>query len=68
MNELHLFTKLNSLPLNLKEEVGDFIDFLLSKKQNSVVKKQPVFGIAKGQFTVSQDFDEPLDDFKEYME
>jgi hypothetical protein len=30
-------------------------------------KKIPVFGCAKGQFRVSEDFDAPLDDFKEYM-
>ena len=30
-------------------------------------KKVPVFGCAKGQFHMAEDFDEPLEDFKEYM-
>ncbi|MDR3246902.1 MAG: DUF2281 domain-containing protein [Prevotellaceae bacterium] len=30
--------------------------------------KMPIFGCAKGQFVMSDDFDAPLDDFKEYME
>jgi hypothetical protein len=30
-------------------------------------KKTPVFGCAKGQFRMSEDFDEPLEDFNEYM-
>jgi hypothetical protein len=30
-------------------------------------KKTPVFGCAKGQFHMAEDFDAPLEDFKEYM-
>ncbi|WP_414551617.1 type II toxin-antitoxin system Phd/YefM family antitoxin [Anabaena sp. CCY 0017] len=32
------------------------------------VKRRPTFGSAKGLVTISDDFDEPLEDFKEYME
>ena len=32
-----------------------------------VQKKTPVFGYAKGKYTMSADFDEPLEDFKDYM-
>ncbi|OAV66028.1 hypothetical protein Barb6_02696 [Bacteroidales bacterium Barb6] len=32
------------------------------------VKRTPVFGCAKGQFQMADDFDAPLEDFKEYME
>jgi len=28
---------------------------------------KPVFGCAKGQFKMTPDFDEPLEDFKDYM-
>lgn len=34
----------------------------------SPVKRHPKFGSAKGLITMSDDFDEPLEDFKEYME
>jgi len=30
-------------------------------------EKRPVFGCAKGQFWMSDDFDAPLEDFAEYM-
>ena len=30
-------------------------------------EKKPVFGCAKGQFRMSEDFNEPLEDFKDYM-
>jgi hypothetical protein len=51
----------------LKSELNDFIDFLLSKSNKRNNKKQPKFGSGKGKIYVSSDFDEPLDDFKEYM-
>lgn len=67
MEHAHLYTKINSLPKDLKSQVSDFIDFLLSKKKETSHKKKPVFGCAKGQIYISPDFDEPLEDFKEYM-
>ena len=33
----------------------------------SPVKGRPQFGSAKGLVTISDDFDEPLEDFKDYM-
>ena len=33
----------------------------------SPVKRRPLFGSAKGLITISDDFDEPLEDFKDYM-
>ena len=67
MEHIQLYTKINSLPNDLKSEVNDFIDFLMTKKQKEVVKKKPKFGCVKGQIYISPDFDDPLDDFKDYM-
>lgn len=67
MEHIQLYTKFNYLPADLKTEVNDFIDFLLSKRKKQIKKKQPVFGCAKGKIFISPDFDEPLDDFKDYM-
>ncbi len=67
MSGLSLHTKFDALPQNMKQEVADFIDFLIEK---SVAKKKivtPTFGSAKGKIKMSADFDEPLDEFKEYM-
>ena len=68
MNEQLLFKKLNNLPEHLKAEVLDFVEFLLAKQQkNQPQAAKPKFGSAKGQFKMSDDFDAPLDDFKEYV-
>lgn len=66
------FQKYNYLPLELRKEVADFIEFLVQKyqqKQGIVTppKRPSNFGSAKGLITISEDFNEPLEDFKEYM-
>lgn len=65
MEQVQLLYKINSLPNDIKSEVNDFIDFLMTKKE--IKKKKPKFGCAKGQIYISPDFDEPPDDFNEYM-
>jgi hypothetical protein len=63
MNSLSIYTKLETLPKNLKQEVVDFIDFLLQKSSAKKNKIIPQFGSAKGKIQMSPDFDEPLDAF-----
>jgi len=67
MTDLQLYTELSALPTDLKKEVQDFIEFLKTKakKQNPIKKRE--FGSAKGFFKMRDDFDEPLEDFKDYM-
>lgn len=67
MKHIHLYNKINFLPENLRSEVNDFIDFLLSKKPKKDKEVIPQFGCLKGQIVIDDDFDAPLDDFKEYM-
>ncbi len=69
MTDIQLYTKISSLPDHLKLVVIDFIDFLESKKEisKSNSKKPRVFGYAKDSIVIKPSFDEPLDDFKEYM-
>ena len=43
----------------------DFIEFLEQKYKK---RATPKFGSGKGTFKMMPDFDEPLDDFKEYTE
>ena len=62
-----LNTKLETLPKNLKQEVLDFIDFLLEKSSKRKKKVIPQFGSAQGKIKMSANFDEPLDDLKDYM-
>ena len=67
MDNLLLYTKLRKLPENLKTEVLDFIDFLLNKSGKPKNNSSPKFGSGRGMFVMKDDFDEPLEDFKEYM-
>ena len=68
MTTTQLCKKLDALPDSLKREVDDFVDFLILKSKNKASFNAPKFGSAKGFYKMADDFDEPLDDFKEYME
>ncbi len=61
---------LQTLPPTLREEVFHYIDFLrmrmVTKVENKKVKKRHA-GTLKGEVVFSDDFDEPLEDFEEYM-
>ena len=67
MDSSLLYSKLSALPEKLKKEVEAFIDYLLSKKEDNNKKHKPKFGSAKGLFVIHPGFDEPLEDFKDYM-
>ncbi|TAH22137.1 MAG: DUF2281 domain-containing protein [Cytophagales bacterium] len=61
------------LPQNLKQEVLDFIYFLLAKydiqvptKPEEPTKRHSYFGNAKGEVIMHDNFDEPLEEFAEY--
>jgi hypothetical protein len=61
--------KLEEVPQEKLTEVHDFIEFILlrSKSRPKKKKKKRVFGSAKGLIKIAPDFDEPLEDFKDYM-
>lgn len=67
MTDIQLYTKLSGLPLNLKSEVSDFIDFLKNKSMKSDNSKKRKAGKAKGLINMMDNFDDPIDGFKEYM-
>ena len=69
MTSLTLYTKLETLPSELKKEASDFIESLVQKNNAQKVykKAKPVFGSLKGKITLSEDFDTPLVVFNEYM-
>jgi len=70
MKHSTLYSQIESLPENLKNEVKNFVEFLLTKvhKNSGSPKNQRTPGVMKGKIILSSDFDKPLDDFKEYME
>lgn len=68
MTDIQLYTKLSELPSNLKSEVADFIDFLIyksKKRDNKNSKRQS--GKAKGLIKMKDNFDEPIEGFKDYL-
>ncbi|MCX6351761.1 MAG: DUF2281 domain-containing protein [Bacteroidetes bacterium] len=67
MTNLQMYSQFASLPSDLKKEVNDFIEFLKSKNKKSKKIKERQFGYAKDFFKMSEDFNKPLEDFKEYM-
>jgi hypothetical protein len=73
IDSFDILNKINMLSLPLAKEASDYIDFLLKEKNNKNSKqkikaKKPLkAGFAKGYFVMKPDFDEPLDDFQDYM-
>jgi hypothetical protein len=70
MKDEILLKQISMLPDALKKEVLDFVGYLLFKYQQKPLekpKKKPKFGSAKGMYIIADDFDAPLDDFKDYM-
>lgn len=65
MSDQLILEKVKHLPSPQKEQVLDFIEFLRLKYDK---RPRPKFGSGRGTFEMMPDFDEPLDDFKEYME
>lgn len=70
-NEQFLFQEIQTLPENLKQEVLHFVQFLKHKQTAAAEPETPPkkrkAGSAKGMFIMTEAFDEPLEDFAEYM-
>lgn len=74
MNTADLFVKINALPAELQKEVGALVDKLLKKLQKPCLpdrqaprKKERPLGMFKGKIHVADNFDAPLDDFKDHV-
>ncbi|WP_375443070.1 DUF2281 domain-containing protein [uncultured Nostoc sp.] len=70
-----ILEKLEELPESLQTEVLHYIEFLIEKHtknstEEKLTNKRRVAGTMKGMFVLPlpNDFDEPLQDMKEYME
>jgi hypothetical protein len=71
MNSADILAQYEKLPDNYKREAADFIEFLLNKsgKNDNGEKsgKRNGLGSLKGLIHMEDDFDEPLEEFKDYM-
>jgi len=62
MTDQHILLQLKQMPDDLKQEVLDFIGYLLMKHNlTQEGKHKPTFGSAKGKYSMKADFDEPLE-------
>ncbi|WP_338430197.1 type II toxin-antitoxin system VapB family antitoxin [Synechococcus elongatus] len=66
-----ILEKLEQLPESLQVEVLHYIEFLIDKqgKEHALAspKKKRQAGLLKGKIWMSDDFDAPLEDLKDYM-
>lgn len=65
-----IISKIESLPDYYQQEVLDFSEFLLFKvKQKACFENHSRggFGSRKGDYIMSENFDDPIEDFKEYI-
>jgi len=67
MTSTHLNIEINKLPISLRQEVAHFVEFLKLKNDLTYQPKEREYGFAKGKIKLSDDFDEPLDLFKDYV-
>ncbi|NOT84375.1 MAG: DUF2281 domain-containing protein [Methylococcaceae bacterium] len=62
-----LIEEIEQLPENKIAAIYDLIHYFRLGVTQEKPKKTPKFGCAKGVFKMADDFDEPLEDFKDYM-
>ncbi len=63
-----ILAQIQQLPEQLKQEVLHYVEFLQAKyNAQSRKPKNRKAGSAKGKYKLAPDFDQPLEDFKEYM-
>ena len=69
MTDIQLYKDIESLPEDLKNQLSDFVAFLKQKAKYSKKEKpkERKAGSLKGKIKMSDDFDEPLEGFKDYV-
>ena len=67
-----LISTLNKLPADLQIEILHYAEYLAAKYASAQAEtQQPIYrkaGAMKGMFTMTEDFDAPLEELKDYME
>lgn len=66
MSAIQLYTQLSSLPNELQKKVAEYISFLKFQSQKPS-KKGRIPGLAKGMISMKDNFDDPIEDFQDYM-
>jgi len=67
MADLQLYSQISFLPPDLKKEASEYVEFLKQTAQTKTKPTEHIFGYSKDFFKILPDFDEPLEDFKNYI-
>jgi hypothetical protein len=67
MGTFILVKEIETLPSKIQQEVFDFVEFIKVKYQQKQPLNEREFGFAKGKVKLHEDFDAPLDEFKDYI-
>lgn len=65
MTDAQLYSALLSLSPDLKKDVEEFLESMRSRTKPTILKRQ--LGCAKGLIELGPNFEEPLDDFPDYI-
>lgn len=67
MDTIQLYEKILKLTEQKKSKVADFIDSIESKPEEKTVKNKAKFGSGKNIFVMMANFEDPIEDFIDYM-
>jgi hypothetical protein len=67
MTNTTLYSKISTLPKPIQNEILDYMEFLIQRHKPQKKQIHPKAGCMQGVFQMRYDFNEPLDDFNEYM-
>ena len=67
MTNNQLYKQITLLPTDLKAQVFSYISLLKRKASLKTEVKERTFGYAKDFFKMTDDFDQPLEDFKDHI-
>ena len=67
MTNEYLYSQISGHFWCLKGEVAEFIELIKVRERSNKPIKERKFGIAKGLIEIARDFDQPMEDFKDYM-
>ncbi len=65
-SEIVLLQEIQQLPIDLQQQILNFAQFLKNQKQHPTTKRM-MPGILSGSIEIPDDFNDPLEDFNEYM-
>lgn len=68
MSAIQLYSQIIKMPAEMRKKVADYIESLLHKSSPKPTKKKKMIpGLAKGMIIMKDNFDDPIEDFKDYM-